>query len=352
MDYSKYYTPIDIAERLMDEVGSFSPISAVDICCGSFNLLLAAKKKWPNLSIVGVDINPSINQKIDNFQQNDGRDFALNNRGKFELVVANPPFGNIGINNSFPQLYDGFFVEYRTSRIEIEMLIANLFMLAKNGILLIILPSSFVEGERYNNIREIIANNYSVDKIIKLDIRTFGSAMINSYALVIRNTKPVKCAKLLDFSSMCNNKEKIVASVDLLSGNWLSTSNSCNIAEWDVRRGTISSSFFIQRGQPILHTSKVATKWYPQIRYISKKTKPHVLAENGDIIVSRIGKSAGEWCLYKGEKIPISDCLFRIKDPDGKIAKRICGKKYNKAIKGVTTKYITYTDFIEWVESV
>jgi len=55
-----------------------------------------------------------------------------------------------------------------------------------------------------------------------------------------------------------------------------------------------------------------------------------VYAESGDIIVSRIGKSAGQWYIYLGEKILISDCLYRIKDPTGKIPSRLQGRGQKK----------------------
>ena len=73
-----------------------------------------------------------------------------------------------------------------------------------------------------------------------------------------------------------------------------------------------------------------------------------VYAESGDIIISRIGKSAGQWCIYHGERIPISDCLYRIKDPTGIISSRLQGHKYDLPPKGVATRYITINDFKTW----
>ena len=44
MDYSKFYTPPIIATALINELCISEPHKVIDICCGSCNLLLAAKK--------------------------------------------------------------------------------------------------------------------------------------------------------------------------------------------------------------------------------------------------------------------------------------------------------------------
>ena len=119
----------------------------------------------------------------------------------------------------------------------------------------------------------------------------------------------------------------------------------------DIKRGNISSAYFIESGCPILHTSKIRDTWEPSIRYTSNKVLPNTYAETGDIIVSRIGKSAGQWCIYQGNKIPISDCLYRIKDPEGVLYNRIQGKKFDLKLRGVATQYITMADFKKWVNS-
>lgn len=353
VDYSKYYTPLRIAKRLIGEVDIDTPQHAIDICCGSCNLLHAAKNRWPQLSLWGVDINSIQNDEPVCFSQADGREYALANSGKFDLVVANPPFGYNESIRRFPELFNGEFENISSSRIEVEMLVANLLLLSPNGTLLIILPSSIVEGEKCNSLRRLLAENYCVEKLIKLDVKTFGSSMINSYALIIKNVKKRRSAKRISYMMESSKQENTIIPIDkLLSGEWVSNSCSYNRKLWDIKRGTISSACFTKKGTAILHTSKPQLSWEPQIKYISKKLAPQVFVECGDIIVSRVGRSAGEWCVYDGERMPISDCLFRIKDLNGFIAQKISGKKYDKEKKGVTTKYITYSDFIDWIESV
>lgn len=354
MDYSKFYTPPKTASILINELSIPKPQKVIDICCGSCNLLIAAKKKWNSVTLYGVDVSEchSVNGVI--YEKKDGRQFAIEHPHEFPLVLANPPFDFVKSKKQFPELYINEFMDVTTSRLEIEMLIANLTLLSPNGVLLIILPSSFVEAETYRGIRQVIANNYYVESIIKLDEATFGASRINSYALIIHNISKTRYnAKVGNAIGDLISYTTDISSKMLKDGYWTHDRTTVKRNSLDIKRGNISSAFFISRGQPILHTAKITNNsWTPGVKYISKKIIPTVFAESGDIIVSRIGKSAGQWCLYEGEKIAISDCLYRIKDPDKSLFKKINGKCFDRNLKGVATRYITIADFNYWIDSI
>ena len=53
MDYSKFYTPPEIASLLIEELDVDEPDKIIDICCGSCNLLLAAKARWNKANLYG-----------------------------------------------------------------------------------------------------------------------------------------------------------------------------------------------------------------------------------------------------------------------------------------------------------
>ena len=353
MDYSKFFTPPEIATALINEISIPNPSKTVDICCGSCNLLLAAKNKWVNTRLYGVDVAEQSVHKGVAFEKKDGRQFAIDHSHEFSLVVANPPFGYVETKKQFSDLFMDAFKNINTSRLEIEMMIANLRLLKPSGVLLIILPSSFVEAETHNRTRKIIAENYYIESIIKLDESTFGASKINSYALIIHNERQGK--RISKVGASIGNKISYTGYINgdtLKEGKWTLNSFCGDISSLNIKRGNISSAAFITRGQPILHTSKYSILWKPSKRYISKKIVPTVYAESGDIIVSRIGKSAGQWCVYDGEKIAISDCLFRIKDPDFTIFNKINGKQFDRTLKGVATRYITIADFCSWINSI
>lgn len=356
MDYSKFYTPPEIATLLVDMLQISEPEKIVDICCGSCNLLYAAKKRWQKSTLHGVDI-VELNSNEVFFKKMDGRDYALNHMKQFPLVLANPPFDFVSKKGEFPSIFQGPFENYSSKRLEIEMLIANLLLLSNGGTLAIILPSSFVEASSYTKIRKIIAEHYYIKDIIKLNDDTFGTSLIKSYALIIENN--VKYNAVTEFYYTTQGKSKYelihdrtISNEIMRSGDWIEKQNDNLNLVLDIKRGNISSAFFVKHGQRILHTSKLSDKWKPSIRHVSKKANPTVYVEKGDILVSRIGKSAGQWCQYQGDTLPISDCLYRIKDVDGALNKKLHGRIFDFPQKGVATRYITMKDFIQWINSI
>lgn len=356
MDHSKYYTPPKVAEFLVNQISIGEPSKIIDICCGSCNLLYAAGAKWSSANLYGVDILAHKNENIE-FVQEDGRKFAIEHPSSFELVLANPPFEKVSDKKSFPQLYDDITIKYCTTRLEIEMLFANLKILCDNGTLVIIMPSTFVTGNRNKSIRCYLAQKYYLQEIIWLPDNVFGTSMISCCALIIKKTNNIDRKNTQRTEVQFSDGKYHVSSTKTISNNNINCGRWEECTANDVtikvisRRGNISSQYFTDKGIPILHTSKYQNPWKPSVRYIKELKTNAVYAEYGDIIVSRVGRSAGQWCRYYGERIIISDCLYIIKDPHGYIAQIIDEKQYSFPIKGVATHYITMSDFLAWVES-
>lgn len=355
MDYTKFYTPPQIAYLLIQQLTIPAPSEIVDICCGSCNLLHAAGKRWKRAKLTGVDIVAHTIPDI-NCIKCDGRIFALEHAGLFSLVLANPPFDFVDIKYNFPELYEGIPTDCHTSRLEIEMLFANLQMLKAGGTLLIIVPNTLVVGERYKRIRKYLSKNYHIQRIIYLPNDTFGSSNISSCALIIKREKlPHHYTYQLQLThenkKYSISKKTIIPQSQMRSGDWNIYIPASSSLTQSFRRGNISSQYFTETGKAILHTSKLENPWKPSIRYVLAPPKKAVYAENGDIIISRIGKSAGEWYKYTGPLILVSDCLYVLKDTDGSIFKKIYGKHYPYPAKGVATRYITMSDFNSWISS-
>ncbi len=352
MDYRKYYTPVGLADSIIEEIVDCHPEKVIDICCGSCNLLIAARKRWNNALLYGVDIVDVYNEKV-HFTKSDGREFACKCEMKFDLIVANPPFGRIEDDKKYPELYDGIYGG-RSSRLEVEMLFANIKLLKRDGVLMIILPSSVIEGDSFINLRKVLAHDYHINKVIHLPIDSFGHGRINTYAVEIINDKKISSPTYVGtldklIGHKIDYKSKDIR--DIYNGLWVTEEEITN-TKYDIKRGRISSCDFTESGIKVLHTSKVdyGDKWQPSIRYADVGETKLVYAERGDIVFARVGKSAGKWTRYNGRiKMPISDCLFRIKDPEGEIYSTIRGKKYDSPLKGVATRYITINDICKWI---
>jgi len=352
LKYTKYYTPVKIADFLISLIEIKNPKTVVDICCGSYNLLYAAKKKWSDASLIGVDIISHYSKKV-RCINSDGREYAINQKKKFPLILANPPFSLMNNVGKFAILYNGNFIGYHTSRLENEMLLANLYLLNNDGLLVIILPNTFIESERNKKIRKLLAETYHIKKIIKLPNNTFGSTGVRSYALFI--SRKIICRKISKYyeikssnDNLSISKGKTIKQENIRKGQWFYNKFK-NITKNNIKRGNISSQMFCTKGIIVFHTSKQDNNWTPSIRYIKRKPNNPIYIESGDILISRIGKSAGQWTIHNGKKTLISDCLFCLKDPNGIIFRKIKNRKYNGIIRGVVTPYITQNDFLSWI---
>jgi len=355
MDYTKFYTPPEIARLLVQQLNISTPSAVVDICCGSCNLLRAAGARWPHAKLIGADIVSHKSQGVICIKS-DGREFALEHTGEYPLVLANPPFDFVSSKCEFPKLFEDISFECKTSRLEVEMLFANLRILKEHGTLVIIIPSTFVTAERYRNTRRYVAQNYHVQRVIHLPNDVFGSTNISSCALVIKREKISHHYTKRFFVRNSNGNYSISKGINIpqasvRSGDW-GTIPVCRLKKgYQFRRGNISSSYFKEAGIAMLHTAKSNNPWEPSVRYISTVPNGAVYAENNDIIISRIGKSAGKWYKYQGPRIPVSDCLYVLKDFDGSIFEKINGKQYPYQVKGVAARYITISDFVSWLNS-
>lgn len=355
MNYSKYYTPSNISEFLVNDISVEKPNNIIDICCGSYNLLNAAKKKWEHIEVVGVDINSQLKEKY-KLRIMDGRQYAIKSKDKYDIVLANPPFRKMSKKREFSDLYVKPFDKYVTNRLENEMLLANLKLLSRNAVLMIILPSTFVEGDTNLNLRKIIANNYVVSKIVKLPNDTFGNSKVHTYSIYIVNKK--RKSYYTQWIDISNNSHRIIDHQQISNGIWNAyapPSNTKNIKP-TVIRGKISSNMFTNRGIAVLHSNKKLENisWVPSIKKVPMhiiNESSYIYADDGDIVINRIGKSSGYWNKYRGDRIMISDCLLVVKDTNGSIYELIKNVYQLPLTKGVTVQYITVNDFINWYSS-
>lgn len=345
-DYSKYYTPEIIATALMKFVDFKNNDSVIDICCGKGNLLSAAYNQNRTLRCLGVDV-ADVDIGWCKTIKKDGREIPLTTSKKYNVVLANPPFGRIEGKSFSTDLFSGKFSNIKSKRIEIEMLIANLMLLKKNGILLIILPTTFIEGASFQNIRKIISSNYYVKNIIKLPENAFYPEKINCSAIVIcNNQNKIKqnCTTYIMDKQFNINISTEISYNDITLGYW--NNNNLKKNNFVVNRGNLSSNMFTEIGVPVLHTSKRCSPWKPAERYVKKDyiNSNSIIAEKGDIIISRVGCSAGCACVYDGEPKYITDCLLIIKSPTKKLVKQITNLDLKSIVYGVSTPHLTATN--------
>ncbi len=363
MNRYTYYTPIDLARKLLKIIPEKKIETMIDICCGSWNLLTAGKEKYPNAKISGIDIdNMSEIYRFEGafFQVNDGREFALKqykSKETYDLILSNPPFGFISENDRkfFNEYLDVFYSRLLNKRYECEMIQANLLLAHNNSILLFILPYTFVAGISFKEARRQISNDYSVISIVKLPFTTFGKNKISTFAVVLKKSKQCNKARLYEaeFDKKWELKETgSLGKSEIIKGNWWFRDNCIEKKDTKILRGKISSNRFKEYGQKILHcAAKKTGNWEPTIRYcdVTDNTESAIRAKKGDIVINRIGKDAGYWCVNEYNDILISDCLLVLKNVNSEL---LCALKSNSddygklniPVRGLATTYITARD--------
>ena len=358
-----YYTPQELASLLIDLISQEQSISTVvDICCGSWNLLNAAKEKFPEAKLVGVDVDEeSISHQIANtkFICCDGRDFAnqqIQKNRHFDLILSNPPFGALRVEEKKYSIKGNVFAE--SKRYEAEMLWANYQLMSKDSTLVIILPSTYVDGSSYIKYRKWLAENCCIQKIVRLPHNTFAKSKPNTVALILKKRGAKQNVIGTDIFEASYHgiwevsKIGTVSQTEVENGFW-STLCAYPVEKPAITifRGNTSSKFFTNTGNEILHCSSLISRncWRPSIRYCdSTGLSQKKYAKRGDIIINRIGRSAGYWCIYRGKKRLISDCLIVISSPSSltvsKIKENSVCNRLSIPLRGVSTPYITMED--------
>lgn len=359
-----YYTPIDLARAILAMIPKMEVETIIDICCGSWNLLYAGGEKYPNSFITGVDVDrESEKHKITkaNFKVMDGREFAKNEYTKgrtYDLILSNPPFGAISDEEKkfcLKKELDHYYTQLINKRYECEMMQANMLLAHEGSILLFILPCTFVAGESYQKARCQIAKDYSVFAIINLPNTTFERGRINTFAIILQkgsNNDPTTVYEAVNDGVWKFKKLRCMQREEVEKGNWWFKRDTRKKNDINIIRGNISSCFFEDVGQAIFHcAAKKDGKWMPSVRYYNetKCEKNVIKANKGDVIINRIGRSAGYWYVNENDNVIISDCLFVLKNATKTNIEVLEKNSDNNGrllvpLRGVTTSYITAED--------
>lgn len=230
-----------------------------------------------------------------------------------------------------------------------------------DSVLIIILPSTYVDGSSYVEYRKYLAYNYAIHAIVKLPSNTFEKASLNTVAIILqkvdlRSFHATNTTTNI-YQAYYDSKWSIklfsaIALSNILDGRWDGNLSSLSEAQTlQIFRGSISSKYFSEAGDPILHCSStfVNNNWTPSIRYCTgTQDSRGKYLEQGDIVINRIGRCAGYWNIYTGTRKLISDCLIVIKEPSNKIIEVFRNHSENGRLqiplRGVSTPYITMDD--------
>jgi len=354
-EYKQYFTPIELAEFMVNLVPDTEIKTIIDLSMGECGLLEAAKKRWHNAQFLGADIDHTLLDEINMrspyihtfagdslsselFKWNIYNDM-LNNQ-KFDLAIANPPFN----------YFDQKLVSYSDARskampIELRFLLKYIDIVRNDGYICIIMPYGFLSLDQYAELRREILRKVILRKVIKIFDGCFERIDAETCLILMQkkneNDRYIQSEISLEY---LDNQyllwQDIKIQVDSTTSRFdleynrliqdiYRLTDKCKYPTYkliefvgNIKRGkTLAkrSELIADRGLRYLHTTDVKNCM------ISKKTQRYVkrgteyfrdaIVCSETLLIGRVGKA----CIGKVALIPagsgkaaISDCLFGI----------------------------------------
>ncbi len=396
-EYKQYFTPLDLADFMVNLVPDDNINTVVDLSMGECGLLEAAKKRWNNASFFGVDIDETLLSKIhakspyiytfsgdslgntvenwDNYQN------ILNN-ARFDLAIANPPF------NYFDQASVCFSDDDNmVLPIEMRFLLKYIDIVRDGGYICIILPYGFLSLDLYNKLRLKILSKVTIHKVIKIFENCFERIDADTCLLLMQKKSPVDryiqdniTIEYLDSQYLLqkytnvavpSEKNRLDLEYHQLLIDFQNVRQVCShpinlLSQYveSCKRGrTLANKkdLIVEKGIRFLHTTDVK---YLSISnrlpiYVLRNT--NYFKESGikpkNILIGRVGKA----CIGKIAIVPehcpktvISDCIFclEIKNIDPYYLTLYLASRYGQMqlkglAKGSCSKYITKEDLLQ-----
>lgn len=338
----RYYTPLDIAQRLVRQLPDCAPTIVADFAAGEGALLRAARERWPNCYLVGTDINPvAIRSLRRNFEgiiagKCDFLNSASENssqalrakRGNISLVLINPPFSCRGGSRHRVSVGD---ITISCSR-AMAFLINSTKYLSREGRVVALLPASCLDSEKDANARRMLSREFVLEKFGGAAPYEFrGCSVEVAFVSVVR--RPSICA---------------LSPIQLKQSN-----NDVSFVHIKVVRGKISMDLIPEtKGRvkvPLIHTTDLRDGSI-------QKTNRSVISGRSivsgpAILIPRVGRPDYRkigW-LDEGTTCAISDCIIAIEGPRVAIASLHDLMKINwdmiaKSYIGSCAKYMTLSN--------
>ena len=397
-EYKQYFTPLDLADFMVNIVPNDYINTVVDLSMGECGLLEAAKKRWSNASFFGADIDDTLLTKIHNkspyiqtFSGNSLDNKIKNwveyqnilNKDKFDLAIANPPF------NYFDQ--EAVYVDGIDMVLPIEMrfLLKYIDIVRDEGYICIILPYGFLSLDLYKELRRIILEKATIHKVIKIFENCFDKIDADTCLVLMRKKKPFDfyiqdnvTIEYLDKNYLLNKYvnininisdstsrldleyHQLVKTFQKIQSECIYPINHLDQYVENCRRGktlTNQKEMIVNKGIRFLHTTDV------KFLSISNKSPVYVLRNTNyfkesiarpmNILIGRVGRACiGKVAVLpkKSPKTVISDCIFclDIKNIDPYYLAIYLASKYGQMqlkglAKGSCSKYITKEDLLK-----
>jgi len=211
-----FFTPLNIIKQAIDELFkvNLDIKTILEPSCGSCEFICHIDTIMEKSQIIGVEYHKEIYEGIKDLKVNhnqlsiineDYLNYDLLHTHKFDLIIGNPPYYVIKKEKRYAKFYEG------RPNIFILFIIHSLYKLNENGVLLFILPKSFLNCLYYNKLRNHIYNNYKIISIVDCSSESYIETEQDTIIFMIQNKKDDNGEFALRFNDIIifNSKDNI-----------------------------------------------------------------------------------------------------------------------------------------------
>lgn len=371
-EFGQFMTPRLIADLVAAQIPLWSS-AAIDLAAGDCSLLSAIRRARVDMPLYGYEIDKQMhvmgktNLKDARLRQGNGLFITprLHPSAKTGLtVVGNPPFTEIDpteeMQNLLQRAFPGITTKLGQRRSELYFLARSLLLaVAHQGMVVILMPISFADGDIYRQYRQLLMKHYSIRRAIEIPPNLFTATEARTVLLVI-DTRPGGQAEteVARFNAIDHSVETIFRGVLVPGerldaryhhGNISISANTPKLKDLGVTivRGRLSRKEAASQDINAVHTTDLALATTGKIRIQARyerhrssgASQDQILAKTGDILLSRTGTRVS-WrpITVESGAGPITDHVFRIRAP--------------KKVKQLVAEAFIHPAFAPWLESI
>ena len=363
-----------------------SPGLVIDLGAGDGALVGEASLRWNQARFITVDIDHnagssslySSKNELFTHHVGDALAQAIDQKidvpfGSVDSALCNPPYIRPKWQKHFGEILEDAGMSHIMPKMkcvpaEVLFIAQNLRFLKKGGKLGLILPDGVIAGEKYSNLRGILATSHCLERVIELPRGVFRKTDAKAHIVVLTKNKAASefiRVQRLEAKGLLSNEISLLAekASTRLDYSYLVSTHEVNELNEKVRlrevtqmlkRGTYTSATLRACLYPVFHTTDFeAGNFKVPNRFLfsdqSKIISCGVVASPGDILIARVGRNLEEKiCIVDGGSVLVSDCILvlrldaAVRDAVFKYLVSGLGRSAIRAIShGVSAKFIT-----------
>jgi len=344
-ELDQYYTPLSVAQDLVERCVSEAPSICVDSTCGKGNLLIALSKVFRDVSCVGIDKDPrsirylrrkypdwrlSVADLLD--ERAHWRSKVISSVSESDLLLLNPPF-SMKKKKKVSSEYKGLELKCSLAMAHILKSI-ELFKPSQGAV--VVVPESLLSSDVDKFARLLLAEDYAFSEIFRLKSSTFRGVRANASVV------------------------KFIPSKNRVSGSPVLTLRPDSEKTQLIRGGLpVHQKTTSESGVPYLHSTDILPlkRWGMEILTENVEPISRGVVSGWVILLPRVGcpsKESLELC-FLSRRVQLSDCVIALKSDDLDNLKKLRDRikrnwnEFNELYRGTGARYVTVSRLTEWL---